>query len=269
MVQAWVIVGLAIAAVAVSTLGAAFSVVGLGKLFTGAVVAVWLMAGALEFAKFVTAAYLHQVWHRMNKIFRFYLVLCVITLSCITSMGVFGFLSDAYLASSSTLEAENIKLAKLQNEQLHNNQESERITRGVDEIPDSRISKKLAARKDAEPMIRELKDKNTQIEAEIEQAKLKVLEVKQKVGPLIYIAKAFNMNIDDVVKYLIMVFVGVFDPLAICLVVAFSDAIKKRRSAAGTSEEDLESADEEPATLRMRFAEDGEVPAEDKNKEAI
>lgn len=268
MVQAWVIVGLALAAIAVSTLGAAFSVVGLGKLFTGAIVAVWLMASALEFAKFVVAAYLHQVWNRIHILFKAYLVACVVILSGITSMGVFGFLSDAYLASSSTLEAENIKLAKLQNEQLHNNQEADRITRGVDEIPDTRISKKLAARKEAEPMIRELKDKNAQIEGEIEQAKLNIIKVKEKVGPLIYISKAFNMNIDDVVKYLIMVFVVVFDPLAICLVIAFSDAIKKRRTGGEEEEVIVESASDEP-TLRMRFAEEGEVPATDDKKEAI
>jgi hypothetical protein len=47
-----------------------------------------------------------------------------------------------------------------------------------------------------------------------------------KVGPLIYVARAFNKDIDTVVKWLILVFVGVFDPLAICLVIATSEALK-------------------------------------------
>ena len=255
MVQLWVVVGLAIAAVAVSTLGALLSIIGLGKLFSGAVVIVCITAGALELAKFVTAAYLHQTWKSLNFLFRSYLVACVATLSLITSMGIFGFLSDAYLASSSTLEAETVKLDRLHNERDRNTQEMARITASVDEIPDQRITKKLKARADVEPMIRELKAKNDSIEIQIEQAKLKVIEVKEKVGPLIYISKAFNMNIDDVVKYLILVFVAVFDPLAICLVIAFSDALI-RRSGRKPEEEEQASSEEGEATLKMRFVDE-------------
>ncbi len=263
MVQIWVVIGLALSAVAVSVLGAAFSIAGLGKLFSGAIVAVWLMAGALELAKFVTAAYLHQVWYKLNIVFKSYLVVCVVVLSCITSMGIFGFLSDAYLTSSSTLEAETIKLERLKNDQAFASQEIDRINHGIDEIPVSRISKKLAARAAAEPMIKSLKDKINNIETELTQAKLKVLEVKQKIGPLIYLAKAFNKDIDDVVKYLILVFVTVFDPLAICLVIALSDALV-RRSQKEFESGVLSSAGAAPTgpdvtTLKMRFADEGEA----------
>lgn len=228
MVQLWVIVGLAISAAAVSTLGATFSILGVGKLFSGAMVAVWLMAGALEIAKFVVAAYLHQTWARIGLVFKSYLITCVVVLSLITSMGIFGFLSDAYSSSSAVLESENVKLQRLQNEQGLANAEVARITRSVDEIPDQRISKKLKTRAEVEPAIRELKAKVTRIENEIADAKIRIIEVKQKVGPLIYISKAFSMDIDTVVKYLILVFVSVFDPLAICLVIALSDSLIRR-----------------------------------------
>jgi hypothetical protein len=275
MVQLWVIVGLALASVAVSVLGATLSVMGLGKLFTGAVLTVWLMTGSLEFAKFVVVAYLHQVWQRMNILFRVYLVACVIILSAITSMGVFGFLSDAYLTSSTTLETENIKLDRLQKEQVQANQEIDRLNRSVDEIPDKRISRRLKARADIEPMIRDLKTTIGRLEGEIAQAKIKILEVKQKVGPLIYISKAFNIDIDVVVKYLILVFVSVFDPLAICLVIAFSDSLKRNREG---GEENVvyedaaeEDSEENKATLKMRYAEGhgGEDPIAEKVEAAL
>lgn len=228
MVQLWVIIGLAISAAAVSTLGATFSILGIGKLFSGAMIAVWLMAGALEIAKFVVAAYLHQAWAGIGVVFKSYLISCVVVLSLITSMGIFGFLSDAYSSSSAILESENVKLQRLYNEQSLTNAEVARITRSVDEIPDQRISKKLKARAEVEPAIRDLKAKGLQIEADIAGAKIKIIEVKQKVGPLIYISKAFSMDIDTVVKYLILVLVSVFDPLAICLVVALSDSLIRR-----------------------------------------
>lgn len=259
MIQLWVIIGLAISATAVSILGATFSILGLAKLFSGAVIAVSLMAAALELSKFVVAAYLHQTWQRISFLFKVYLVTSVAILSVITSMGVFGFLSDAYSSSTAILESETIKLQKLQNEQAQANTEVDRLSRSVDEIPEERISKKLKARAETEPVIRGLKTKIGQIEAEIANAKIKIIEVKQKVGPLIYISKAFNIDIDTVVKYLILIFVSVFDPLAICLVIAFSDAIKKRKHYLAHPEEleeESEMESDETPSLKMKYAEE-------------
>lgn len=264
MVQLWIVIGLALSATAVSFLGATFSIIGVGKLFSGAILAVWLMAGALELAKFVVAAYLHQTWRNIGVVFRSYLVCCVVVLSLITSMGIFGFLSDAYSTSSAILESENINLQRLQNEQAHFNAEVVRITRSVDEIPDKRITKKLQARAEAEPAIRDLRNKISQTENQIAAAKIKIVDVKQKVGPLIYISKAFNMDIDTVVKYLILVFVSVFDPLAICLVIALSDALVKRARGeqvhpAFEAEQTVPS-EEVVATLKMAFDEEPPQP---------
>jgi hypothetical protein len=48
MVATWVLIGLIISGIAVSTLGAYFSIVGIGALFSGALIAVWAMAASLE-----------------------------------------------------------------------------------------------------------------------------------------------------------------------------------------------------------------------------
>lgn len=283
MVQLWVIIGLAISALAVSALGATFSVLGMGKLFSGAVLAVWLMSGALEIAKFTVAAYLHQTWSNIGFVFRTYLISSVFILSTITTMGIFGFLSDAYNASSGTLETENIRLQRLQNEQSQANAEIARINRSIDEIPNERITKKLKARAEAEPAIKDLNSKIDRIESQIADAKIKVIEVKQKVGPLIYISKAFSMDIDTVVKYLILVLVSVFDPLAICLVIAFSDAVLKRSTFKNNTErasisqaEVEENLPESFSSLKMTYADEtsetaaktGDEPPQDPNGEA-
>lgn len=229
MTSLWIIIGLIIATVSVSVLGAAFSIVGLGALFSGAAVAVFVMAGALEFAKFVLAAYLHQRWQNCHKIMKIYMLFSIVILSAITSMGIFGFLSNAYQSASSVLEAENIKLEALKSRQLSNGSEIARINKSIEEIPANRVTKKIEARSLAEPAIALLVRDSQQIDVQITESNLKILEVKQKVGPLIYIAKVFKMDIDDVVKYLILVFVSVFDPLAICLVVATTEAIENRK----------------------------------------
>lgn len=273
-IQLWVVCGLAISAVGVSALGAWFSIEGLGKLFAGAAVSVWIMAAALEIAKFTIAAFLHQVWPRLNILFRTYLLAATVTLSGITSIGIFGFLSDAYQESSTILESETIKLETLKTTQARLDQEIERINKAIEEIPDTRITKKMKARAEAEPMILELRKKQETNTAEITQASLKVLAVKDKVGPLIYIARAFQVDIDSVVKYLIFAFVTVFDPLALCLVVAFSMALKIRaEQKAGVlkdedavttirvqHEDEPEEEIESEENLKMRFDLDPEEP---------
>lgn len=230
MVSVWMIIGLLIAAVSVSTLGAAFSVAGIGALFSGAFIAVCAMAISLEFAKFVLAAYLHQRWRLLNGFFKTYLTSAIVILSLITSMGIFGFLSSAYQSASNTLDAENIKLETLRAQQARNKSEIDRLNKAIDEIPATRVTRRLQARQEAEPAIQALIKSSEGLETQIGEANLKILAVKEKVGPLIYISRAFNMNIDDVVKYLILVFVTVFDPLAICLVIATSDSLETRRN---------------------------------------
>lgn len=228
MVASWVVVGLLFSAFSVSTLGAAFSIFGLRDLFSGAALSVILMASALELAKFTLAAYLHQRWYVLNKIFKGYLVGAVAVLSIITSMGIYGHLSNAYQSASSVLEGEQIKLSALQGQLERHNAEIARLNRTIDEIPASRVTKRMEARKEIEPAIAEMNRSVATVSSQIDASNLKVLEVKMKVGPLIYISKAFKVDIDNVVKYLILLLVLVFDPLAISLVIASSEALQAR-----------------------------------------
>jgi hypothetical protein len=218
------IAALALAALSVSVLGAAFSVFGLMRLFAGAPIAVAMMASALEFSKLTAVAFLHRTWRHLNPFFRAYLLIAVAILSCITSMGIFGFLSDAYQSSAKDLLSGDVKIESLQAEQTRNTAEIERINRGIEEIPSTRVSKKVKARQDAEPRIRELTAKSEQIAHQLEEDNLKKVDLRSKIGPLFYVAAVFHQDADTVVKWLISVFVVVFDPLAICLVIATSEA---------------------------------------------
>lgn len=229
MISLWITVGLALATFGVASLGAYFSITGLAALFSGALLAVCLMAGSLEFAKFMLAAYLHQTWKSLNIVYKSYLTFAIVTLSVITSVGIYGFLSDAYQSASSVLEAETVKTESIKTQQGLINAEIARLTKMVEEIPETRISRRLKMRAEVEPQVAALTKKYNDGERQLTESNLKLIEVKRKVGPLIYIAKATNMNIDKVVSYLILILVSVFDPLAICLVMATTNAIESRR----------------------------------------
>jgi hypothetical protein len=266
MVSLWITIGLVIAATGVASLGAFFSITGLGALFSGAMLAVWLMAGSLEFAKFVLAAYLHQTWKNLNIVYRSYLTFAIVVLSIITSTGIYGFLSDAYQSASSVLEAETVKLESIKTQQSLITTELTRLNKLVDEVPENRISKRMKMRAELEPQIQELNKKYNEGERILTQSNLKIIEVKKKVGPLIYIAKALNMNIDHVVSGLILVLVSVFDPLAICLVIAATHAIGSYRNQETEDEEEskapvknsAEPTDSDDVIVQMNFKDESE-----------
>ena len=224
----WITIGLIVSAVCVSTLGAYFSVIGLGALFSGAVLSVWMMAASLELSKFILAAYIHERWKEISGAFKYYLTFAIVVLSLITSLGIFGFLSDAYQSASTAIQAENVRLETEKNQMSMTRQEIARLNKAIDEVPDTRITKKMKIRSEMEPAIAELTQKLDGFEKKIAGYNLSIIEIQKKVGPLIYISRAFNIPIDTVVKYLIFVFVLVFDPLAICLVIASSQAMNSR-----------------------------------------
>lgn len=98
-----VITSLGIAAIA-----AYFSVLGLATIFAGAFMGIVIMAGALEFGKVVTAAYLHLAWDKLNYM-KYYLVFSVVVLMFITSLGIFGYLSKAHSETTGdTAQAQSV-----------------------------------------------------------------------------------------------------------------------------------------------------------------
>jgi len=279
MVSLWITIGLVMAAGGVASLGAYFSITGLGALFSGAIIAVWLMAGSLEFAKFVLAAYLHQTWKVHNAVYKTYLTFAIVILSVITSVGIYGFLSDAYQSASSVLETETVKLESIKTQQSLVTAELARLNKMVEEIPATRVTKRMKMRAELEPVIQELNKKYNDGERVLTQSNLKIIEVKKKVGPLIYISKAFNMNIDHVVSALILILVSVFDPLAICLVIAATHAIESHRKPQQVGESQHAPAaqpqtfaqphvESVPAAMKMKHH-DHHVAAEDESGDVI
>ena len=78
-----------------------FSIVGLSKLFAGSAAAVIAMASTLEASKLVIASFLYQSWETVSKVLRAYLMIAIFVIAGITSIGIYGFLSNAYQTTKS------------------------------------------------------------------------------------------------------------------------------------------------------------------------
>ena len=84
----------------ISSVAAFFSVTGIAQLFSGSFWSVVVMAGSLEFGKLVAASFIYRYWNLVNWLQKMYTVMAVVVLIGITSMGIFGFLSNSYMGAT-------------------------------------------------------------------------------------------------------------------------------------------------------------------------
>ena len=215
-------------AIALSGIAAFYSVVGLAQIFPGSFWPIILMGSVLEGAKLVTVSWLYNNWSVTVRIMRYYFLVSIFLLMGITSMGIFGYLSRAHIETNVEVGSNNVQLQTLiQQEKIVN----ERLTYLMQRAGDpATASKKI--------------DKNIQ-EAQLElksisEQKLPLLKVENKlmaeVGPIRYIAELlYEKNdpsfIDKAVRFVIMIIIFVFDPLAILLLIASNQTFQRYKQA--------------------------------------
>jgi hypothetical protein len=109
---------LGFSAFALAACAAFFSVKGIALLFAASFWSVAIMAGTMELAKLVSASYLYRYWKNINKVLKNYMLSAVILLMGITSLGIFGFLSDAFQRNFSQYSLNLNKINSLKNQQI-------------------------------------------------------------------------------------------------------------------------------------------------------
>ena len=222
-----------LAALLVAGSAAFYSVFGLSKLFSGATLAVIIMAGSLEFAKLVSASFLYRYWTKVNTWLKYYMTVGVVTLVLITSAGIFGFLSNAYQGATIEFEKESTKLL-YKEDRLSQLEEDKQYLKSelefaISELPDNYITAKRKLRDDYSPKVLEVNDQILDIKSEIGDLKTALIETGVDVGPAIYLARVFGTDVDTVVKFFIFILIFVFDPMAVALVIAYNITMVNRQ----------------------------------------
>jgi len=248
-----------LSAIIVAGCAAYFSVTGLGVLFAGASLSVMVMAGALEFAKLVAATYLKQEWDTLKGFNKWYLATSVATLMLITSAGIFGYLSNAFQQQNLGLQKIERDISVYQTQITKNDGEIARYTtqlnnqQNIRNSQEANLSKQIDKDKSTSrvsQMIRtadkeialvskridELTIQNNVALDSINAIKNNNIELEREVGGFRFVAEAFNVPLNDVVKFFILIIVLVFDPLAVALIIAFNGLIMKRKEEYGLDE---------------------------------
>lgn len=234
-----------------------FSVYGLANIFTGAFWPVVIMGSALELGKLVSASYVYKFWNKINFILKSYLILSIMILMIITSMGIFGFLSSAYQQDSIPLKEIEQTIILLKSEKTDIIFRKRQIDADIAALPSNFVSGRERLMKQYGPELIKINIRLDVIASETLLLSKDKLNQEAHTGPIIYIAKVFGKDVDNAIKYMILLLVLVFDPLAVILVISTNIAIKEyKKSKNNSSQAESEVIDSKPNNILDTKSED-------------
>ena len=248
MTLALIVLGVALA---ISGVAAFYSIVGLMAIFSASALSIAVMGSVLEVGKLATASWLYQNWKKVPRFLKYYLTGAVVILMFITSMGIFGYLSKSHIDAGTGTSELYVKL-----ERLDSNIESERksISRAEGQLEKldfaleryielNAVSKGLRKRDEQKPerdaLAQTVDDSQDKIDIYLDERaeiQLKIKSFEVEVGPLKYIsALLFGENesvnyLDKAVRYVIILLIFVFDPLAVLMLIAANMSLKEEKN---------------------------------------
>jgi len=268
-------------ALTIAGCAAVFSVTGIGTLFAGAATAAMVMASALELGKLVGISFLYRYWKEVPRALKSYMSIASIVLIVITSAGIYGYLSSAYAKVAADPLRMNAEVQILNSQAATLDEEIKRKTTRLDQIIalrgqqenriDSLIVKSATGNtttiRNAQNQLIELSRTANALQREINQSSVQRDSLKAKslttdvaittnsdIGTFVYISRALGVELDTVVKWFILVIVLVFDPLSICLVLAYN--FLQKREEITEEPKQLSMFNEKPITEPEQAVED-------------
>ena len=222
-----------------------YSIVGFTAIFAAAVIPVIIMGIALGVGKITATVWLKQNWNIAPWSVRIYLLTAIFVLMCVTSLGIFGFLSKAHsdqslvsgdVQSKIAIYDEKIKTAKENIEA--NRRQLKQMDEAVDQVmarstdekgADKANAIRRSQQRDRVALARDIEANQKIISALNDEAapiRAEVRKVEAEVGPIKYIAAFVYGNntdaniLEKAVTWVIILLIVVFDPLAVILLLS-------------------------------------------------
>ena len=237
-------------ALSLSGVSAYYSIIGLTAIFAGSFLPVVIMGTTLEIAKIISTSWLYRNWKTCPFLLKSYLTFAIIILMLISSMGIFGFLSKAHIEQNlqiSTGDADQILIVqtKIGNEQStidDLNKQISQIDSAVTKMTDKGQAQSSLQAADKQRKLRDdltkQKTQHVEILSNLKTEKVKldssIKKTEAEVGPIKYIAAAIYGSsgpdtLELAVRWVILLLVVVFDPLAVVLLLAANHGITSNK----------------------------------------
>ena len=255
-------------ALGLSGTAAYYSVVGLSIVFVGVAIPVIIMGSFLEISKIAIATYLHDKWKETYGALKIYMTTALITLSIITSLGIYGLLSTGFQGNIAKLEIsekqiKNVEVKKKRFEEIKTELTKEKTTldgditklrdglstnttlQSVDKKSGQVITKaNNENRKSFEGQLKEAQTRRDTISKKIDnyndsitKLDVQILDMQSQdinsseLGAIKYVSELLNWDVKRTANLFILILIFVFDPLAITLVIATNQAFKGNKKS--------------------------------------
>ena len=224
------------------------------------------MGSFLEISKLAIATYLHDKWKETYGILKIYLTIALVTLSILTSIGIYGLLSTGFQKNIAGLEInnkkiENIEVKKERFEEIKLDYQKEKnvldkditnlrnalsnntTTQSIDRTTGQVITRANGGNRKAfenqlkvaqgnrdtiSKKIEALNDSITKLDLEV--LDLTSTEIESgELGAIKYLSEITGWDVKKTANFFILTLIFVFDPLAIALVISTNQAFKNYR----------------------------------------
>ena len=265
-------------AIGLSGTAAYYSVIGLSIIFSAVAIPVIIMGSFLEISKLAIATYLHDKWKETYGLLKIYLTIALITLSILTSVGIYGLLSTGFQQNIAGLEINNKKIENIEVKKerfneikldyqkekevldrditnlrnaLSNNTTTQSIDRTTGQVItranggnrkafESQLKIAQENRDNVSKKIESLNDSITSLDLEV--LDLTSTEIESgELGSIKYLSEITGWDIKKTANFFILLLIFVFDPLAIALVISTNQAFKKNRKEDDAEEIQIET----------------------------
>lgn len=253
-------------AIGLSGTAAYYSVIGLSIIFSAVAIPVIIMGSFLEISKIAIATYLHDKWKETYGVLKIYLTIALVTLSVLTSVGIYGLLSTGFQKNIAGLEInnkkiENIEVKKTRFNEIKSEYQKEKevldkditnlrnalSTNTTTQYVDRRTGQVVTQanggnRKAFEGQLKIAQTNRDTLSKKIEgfndsitKLDLEILDLTSseiesgELGAIKYLSEITGWDVKKTANFFILTLIFVFDPLAIALVISTNQAFKNYR----------------------------------------
>lgn len=271
-------------ALSMATVAAVFAIYGIIAIFAGMPQFALVMGAVIELGKVVGISWLYRNWNEPTKI-KYAMTPLVLVAMMLTSMGIFGLLSKAHLEQTSPVANNEIQIVRL-DQQIAREQskitDAEQVISQLDQSVQALIDFDRIRGPDGALAVRESQAEQRELlrqtidtaQSEVDRLEDQKLELTQElsaialeVGPVKYLAELVygdgTDRTEEAVRWVIIAFIFVFDPMAILLLMAANYTLDQRKKRIAESATVIPEVKEPVIKEEIRVEQDKNEPVID------
>lgn len=217
-----------ISAFLIESIGSYISIVGLSALFSTNPVIITL-ALSLDIAKVITVSFLYKQWKNIPRTMKYYMTAAAAILMIITSSGAAGYLSAEFQKAIIPTKGSEIKVKAMTEEKTRLESRKVEIDKQISQLPPENVRGRQKLQKQFAGELDHINTRIVEIDQELPKLQMEQVDVNAHAGPILYIAQAFDTTVESAVKYVILLIIFVFDPLAVALIIAGNFLLDQKR----------------------------------------